>query len=498
MSDKTEEKNSSSSEEEEEEESEGEEGKHSSEGSSTDVEDHDHESNLLASKRKLSKKKKIVKPKDMILTKLHLKKKGVVPAENAEAGSGGTSEENEIKKASVETVLEKLHTSAQGLDDAEVKIRLEQYGPNKLQEKHTNPVIMYLKFFWGPLSWVMELAAFIAFILGDWVDTLVISGLLFINATIGWWEEHNAGNAIAALKNQLAPSAMAMRNGKFSSVTAVDLVPGDIIHLAGGNVVPADVKLVSEDPVKIDQAALTGESLPVTKTKGNVCYAGSAVKSGECEAVVYATGSKTFFGRAAALVSGTASHGHFQLILKQIGYFCIIFIVIFVIVELIVQFGIRRKGCSGLDWEKGKHCVPLSNMLVLLVGGIPIAMPTVLSVTMALGAHQLAKKQAVVARLTAVEELAGMDILCSDKTGTLTLNKLTIKEPVPFDQALDDEHVVQEVVDDGLDEDGKPKKLTKKERKEYTKRIKARKKERRAYYKKEAKRLKIKKKKRGR
>ncbi|KAL0676956.1 hypothetical protein Bca4012_004937 [Brassica carinata] len=194
------------------------------------------------------------------------------------------------------------------------------------------------------------------------------------------------------------------------------LVPGDLISIKLGDIVPADSRLLEGDPLKIDQSALTGESLPATKYPGDEVFSGSTCKQGEIEAVVIATGVHTFFGKAAHLVDSTNNVGHFQTVLTAIGNFCICSIAIGMLIEIIVMYPIQhRKYRDGID-----------NLLVLLIGGIPIAMPTVLSVTMAIGSHRLSQQGAITKRMTAIEEMAGMDVLCSDKTGTLTLNKLTV------------------------------------------------------------------------
>ncbi|XP_050271467.1 plasma membrane ATPase 3-like isoform X2 [Quercus robur] len=276
---------------------------------------------------------------------------------------------------------------------------------------------------WNPLSWVMEAAAIMAIALAngggkppDWQDFVGIIVLLLINSTISFIEENNAGNAAAALMARLAPKAKVLREGRWVEEDAAILVPGDIISVKLGDIIPADSRLLDGDPLKIDQSALTGESLPVTKGPGDSVYSGSTCKQGEIEAVVIATGVHTFFGKAAHLVDSTNQVGHFQKVLTAIGNFCICSIAVGMIVEIIVMYPIQhRKYRPGID-----------NLLVLLIGGIPIAMPTVLSVTMAIGSHRLSQQGAITKRMTAIEEMAGMDVLCSDKTGTLTLNKLTV------------------------------------------------------------------------
>ncbi|ONK70410.1 uncharacterized protein A4U43_C05F33420 [Asparagus officinalis] len=214
----------------------------------------------------------------------------------------------------------------------------------------------------------------------------------------------------------LAPKTKVLRDGRWSEQDAAILVPGDIISIKLGDIVPADARLLEGDPLKIDQSALTGESLPVTKNPGEEVFSGSTCKQGEIEAVVIATGVHTFFGKAAHLVDSTNNVGHFQQVLTAIGNFCICSIAVGMLVEIVVMYPIQhRKYRDGID-----------NLLVLLIGGIPIAMPTVLSVTMAIGSHRLSEQGAITKRMTAIEEMAGMDVLCSDKTGTLTLNKLTV------------------------------------------------------------------------
>ncbi|EFA84549.1 P-type ATPase [Heterostelium album PN500] len=340
-----------------------------------------------------------------------------------------TLERKKEAQKPLESIMEELKANPNGLSSAEVSERTAQYGENKIPDVKRYPILEFLYFMWNPLSWTMELAAIVSIALLDWVDFILIVGLLLMNATIGYYEEHTAGNAVEALKNSLVSQTRVLRDGKWDQVASTSLVPGDVIILKIGAVVPADCRVLECESVKIDQSSLTGESLPVTKKIGDEVYSGSSMKQGEATCIVTATGVNTFFGRAANLVQNTESQGHLQIVLRNIGLFCISFIAIWVVVELLVQFIARDQKCNGVG--EGK-CTTLNNALVLLVGGIPIAMPTVLSVTMAIGATQLSKKQAIVSRLTAIEELAGMDILCSDKTGTLTLNVLTVDTPLCF------------------------------------------------------------------
>ncbi|XP_065008922.1 plasma membrane ATPase-like [Musa acuminata AAA Group] len=329
----------------------------------------------------------------------------------------------DLESIPVEEVFTQLKCSQEGLTTAEGEQRLHIFGLNKLEEKKESKFLKFLGFMWNPLSWVMEIAAIMAIVLDngggeppDWQDFIGIVVLLIINSTISFIEENNAGNAAAALMAGLAPKTKVLRDGKWSEQEAAILVPGDIISIKLGDIIPADARLLEGDPLKIDQSALTGESLPVTKMPGNEVFSGSTCKQGEIEAIVIATGVHTFFGKAAHLVDSTNNVGHFQKVLTAIGNFCICSIAMGMIIEIIVMYPIQhRRYRDGID-----------NLLVLLIGGIPIAMPTVLSVTMAIGSHRLSEQGAITKRMTAIEEMAGMDVLCSDKTGTLTLNKLSV------------------------------------------------------------------------
>ncbi|CAK9258522.1 unnamed protein product [Sphagnum jensenii] len=333
------------------------------------------------------------------------------------------SESVDLEHIPVEEVFSQLRCSKEGLTTEEGNNRLAIFGSNKLEEKKENKILKFLGFMWNPLSWVMESAALMAIVLAngqgrppDWEDFLGILVLLLVNSTISFIEENNAGNAAAALMAHLAPKTKVLRDGRWSEQEAVILVPGDIISIKLGDIIPADARLLDGDPLKIDQSALTGESMPATKKPGDEVFSGSTCKQGEIEAVIIATGVHTFFGKAAHLVDSTNNVGHFQKVLTAIGNFCIVSIAIGIIIEIIVMYAIQKR-----NYRDG-----INNLLVLLIGGIPIAMPTVLSVTMAIGSHRLSQQGAITKRMTAIEEMAGMDVLCSDKTGTLTLNKLTV------------------------------------------------------------------------
>jgi H+-transporting ATPase len=304
------------------------------------------------------------------------------------------------------------------LTGAEAKARLARYGYNELPEEKVNPLLKLLSYFWGPIPWMIEVAAILSALVQHWVDFLIIFALLLMNTAVGFWEEFQAGNAVAALKAQLALKARVMRDGAWSTIPARELVPGDQIRVRIGDVIPADARLLEGDPVQVDQSALTGESLPVERKAGEAVYSGSVLKQGETDALVYATGEATYFGKTAHLVGAAHHVSHFQRAVLKIGDYLILIALALVCLILAVAFSRGDRMVTTLEFA-----------LVLTVAAVPVAMPAVLSVTMAVGARTLARFQAIVTHLEAMEELAGIDVLCCDKTGTLTENKLTLGDP---------------------------------------------------------------------
>lgn len=338
---------------------------------------------------------------------------------------------DEAKKMTIANLCQALETSDQGLGQDEVKARLAKFGYNKLPDSQKSKVLIFLSYFWGPIPWMIEIAAILSAVVKHWSDFFIITALLFFNAGIGFWQEIKATNALDALKAQLALKALTRRNGKWQETDASELVPGDVVKIRIGDIIPADMKLTDGDYISVDQAAITGESLPVNKTKEDVCYSGTVVKQGEMTGIVTATGDQSYFGKTAGLVSSVKATSHFQKAVIHIGDFLIYLSLGLVAIMFFVQL------------MRGDNIITLIQFaLVLMVASIPVAMPAVLSVTMAVGALKLSKKKVIVSRLEAIEEAAGMDILCSDKTGTLTQNKITLGESVLF-KAKDEQELVK-------------------------------------------------------
>ncbi|MGL4594902.1 MAG: plasma-membrane proton-efflux P-type ATPase, partial [Thermoguttaceae bacterium] len=317
--------------------------------------------------------------------------------------------------------------------EVEAEKRLQECGKNALEEKKKSAIMQFLEMFWGPIPWMIEAAAILSIIAGDVRDFFVISALLIFNACIGFWEEHKAGNALAALKKGLALKAKVLRDAKWVNVNAETLVPGDVVTIKLGDVVPADAKLLAGSYLSVDQSALTGESLPVSKKIGDSTYSGSVVKQGEMTAIVTATGVYSFFGKTAKLVSSAGNISHFQQTVLRVGNFLII---LAVVLCTIMSFVVLFRDCAasgGITMHKILEL--LKFVLILSVASIPVAMPAVLSIAMALGALTMSRYKAIVAKLQSIEEVAGVDVLCSDKTGTLTKNQLTLGDPLLFQAA---------------------------------------------------------------
>jgi len=337
-----------------------------------------------------------------------------------------------VKHASIKTDVYADYTAAQtlaalesqaekGLSQQQVAERRAWAGDNAIEEKEESTWHRLMRRFWGPIPWMIEVAALLSALVQKWDDFVIIAIMLLVNAGLDFFQEHRALNALKALKQRLTAEIIVLRDGGFKTILARELVPGDIVKLRIGNIVPADVQLVSGDYLSIDQSALTGESLPVSKKAGDVAYASTVVKQGEMLAVVVNTAANTNFHTVAALVAQASleERSHFQKMVIRIGNFLIMVTVVLVVLIILVSL------------FRHEPLLEIARFaLVLTVASIPVALPAVLSVTMAVGATNLARRQAIVSRLTAIEELAGVDVFCSDKTGTLTMNQMQVAEPI--------------------------------------------------------------------
>jgi len=333
-----------------------------------------------------------------------------------------------------------INTGDEGLTEDEAARRLEAFGPNQLTVKEVNMWLKLALEFVQPMPMMIWAAIFIESVeayvhqsMDGVVDVTVLVVLQLLNVPVGFIEEMKAGDAIAALREALKPEATVKREGRVYVINATKLVPGDVVILNAGGAIPADCTIREGKPIQVDQSALTGESLPVAMFPGAEAKMGSTVTRGEIEATVTDTGSQTFFGKTADLVQGVDELGHFEKVLREITY--ILVAVGFFICTIVFIYLLS----IGVDfWEV------LAFNVVLLVASIPIALRVVCTTTLALGCHELAAEKAIVARLSSVEELAGMTILCSDKTGTLTLNKMVLQKELPiFVQGVDREDILK-------------------------------------------------------
>jgi H+-transporting ATPase len=335
---------------------------------------------------------------------------------------------DEAKKTSVDELMKKLSSSKAGISDQEAKDRLEQYGPNEITKKNESKFTKFLKYFWGPIPWMIEVAIILSAIIKHWEDFAIILALLLINAVVGFWQENKAENAIELLKKKLAIKARVLRDDKWQQISARELVPGDIVRVRPGEVIPGDIKLIDGDYLLADESALTGESQPVEKHVNDIAYSGSLANKGEMNGLVVTTGMNTYFGKTAKLVQEAKAISHLQKAILQIGDYLIRLDIILVAIIFVLALYRHESVLETLQF-----------ILVLTIASIPVALPAVLSVTMAIGAIDLAKKDAIVSRLVAIEEMAGMDILCADKTGTITKNQLSIAEVKPFEGFKEDD-----------------------------------------------------------
>jgi H+-transporting ATPase len=327
----------------------------------------------------------------------------------------------DYQKMGIDELVETLKADVKnGLSAADIEKRVKEYGYNEVPERKANPYISFAKKFWGPTAWMLEAVIVLSLILYNYLDMYIIVALLFFNAVLGFFQEQKASNAVDTLKQKLRVNARTLRDRKWQIIPAKELVPGDIVRIRAGDFVPADVKLL-DGQLEVDQSALTGESLTVPKEKSDMLFSGSIIKSGEANALVVLTGNKTYFGKTTELVQFARPRLHSEEVISKI----VNWLLVIVGVALVIAFvGSAFKGINLVT------IIPLA--LVLLASSIPVALPAMFTITMAIGSMDLARRGVLVTRLSAAEDAGTMDTLCSDKTGTITINKLSVAGIIPM------------------------------------------------------------------
>jgi len=327
---------------------------------------------------------------------------------------------SEYEKSSVEEAVKLLETSLDGLTDFEAKKRIEKIGYNEVLEKKRNPILDFLLRYWGPMPWLLEFTIALSYVLHHYLEAVIIFGLLTTNVAIGFQHTRSSRKALDLLKKRLAVKARVLRNGEWVTRDAREIAPGDIIGIGSGDLVPADAKIVIGQ-VSVDKSALTGESLPVSVHDSGIIYSSSIVKRGEARSLVLNTGINTYFGKTAELVKIAKPSSHQEQIMMAVVKY-MMYVSMAALVFVTVDAMLAHLGILTI----------MTLTLTFLMGAVPVALPAVFAVVLAVGAIELAKKGVLVTRLDSIEDAASMKILCLDKTGTITQNKLSVTNPIPF------------------------------------------------------------------
>ena len=326
---------------------------------------------------------------------------------------------SDYKDLPIEETLRILESSPTGLTESEAVQRIQKFGLNAVTEKKGNPVLAFLSRYWGPMPWLLELAIVLSYVLKHYLEAAIIFTLLTINTVIGYIQSRGSQRALEALKKRLAIKANILRDGKWSSREASAIVPGDIISVGLGDIIPADAKMITGE-LSIDQSILTGESLPVEVQASAILYSGSIVKRGEAQCLVVNTGANTYFGKTAQLVKIAKPKSHQeQIMLSVVRYMMVVGVIALILVgsyAAIIGAGILSI---------------LTFAVIFLMGAVPVALPAVLTIVQSVGASELAKRGVLVTRLDSIEDAASIDVLCLDKTGTITQNQLSVGEVIP-------------------------------------------------------------------
>jgi H+-transporting ATPase len=332
----------------------------------------------------------------------------------------GTKSTRDLVDSSINDAYSALAATPDGLTEDEAKKRIERFGFNEIVEKKRNASLDFLTRYWGPMPWLLELTMALSYAIGHYLETVIVFALLTINAAIGFHHSRSSMRALELLKKRLAIKAKVLRNGQWTVKEARDIVPGDTIQLGLGDLVPADAKVATGE-VSVDQSALTGESLPLTTHQSGVIYSSSIIKRGEAKALVLNTGPNTYFGKTAELVRIAKPKSHQEQIMSAI-------------VKYAMYIGIAALGLVLVDAVLTRVLDLLTIVrfaLIFLMGSVPVALPAVFAIVLAVGATQLAREGALVTKLDSIEDAASMEVLCLDKTGTITENQLSASDPVP-------------------------------------------------------------------
>ena len=326
-----------------------------------------------------------------------------------------------MEKAGDSPVKEVSIDLERGLTSEEARKRIGEYGYNEVPEKRVSRTIQFVKKFWGLTPWMLEITIGLEWILGKYLEMYVVMGLLVFNAVLGFFQEERANSALQLLKEKLRINARVKRNGNWTVIPARELVPGDVIRLRAGDFIPADVRM-AERSAEVDQSSLTGESQMVEKKANEILYSGSILRRGEITGVVASTGTKTYFGRTVELVQVAKPKLHMEEVTSKVVRWLVI------IVSSFLSVALAFTALKGTDLI---GVLPLA--VVLMVSAIPVALPTMFTISMALGSLDLMKKGILITRLSAIEDAATMDIVCADKTGTITMNKLSVEDEMAVD-----------------------------------------------------------------
>jgi H+-transporting ATPase len=329
---------------------------------------------------------------------------------------------SEYQEASIEETIRLLETSPNGLTQSEAQERIGRFGRNEVVDKEKNPVLDFLSRYSGPMPWLLELAMALSYILGHYLELVIIFALLTINAIIGFLHTRSSRKALDLLKRRLAVKARVLRDGQWVVRDATELVPGDIVGVGLGDLAPADAKLLGDGEVSADQSALTGESLPVTVRESGIVYSSSIMKRGEARCIVVNTGANTYFGKTAELVKIAKPVSHQEQIMMAVVKYMIYLSTAALIIVAADATLVRADILSMLNLA-----------LTFLLGAVPVALPAVFAVVLSVGAMELARKGALVTRLDSIEDAASIESLCLDKTGTITQNKLSVSNPTTFE-----------------------------------------------------------------